>query len=155
MATQSHTTARANQIPHTPRKLRISQRMGPPKQLFQLPTTQYAPTLQRNPMNMSPIRCRDNALSLHQLAKSLRSHSKRQHRPSILLKIKLGKHLPATRLRTYPKDKFVAPPPRLATGLDNVRQRQQKSACTLSIHVREYASQGSYTPHYPLADVMK
>jgi hypothetical protein len=129
--------------------------MSAPEELFQLRPTEYVPTLQRNPMNTSPIRRRHNTISLQHLTKSLRPRSKREHGPPILSKIKLGKHLSTIRLPTNPKDQLVAPPPRLATSLDNIRQCQQKSPCTLSIHVREYASQCSYTPNDPLTDVMK
>jgi len=110
--------------------------MGSPQQLFQLHSVNYVPTLQRHPVNTSAIRSRHNSIPLQQLAKSPRPCGKRQHRSSILFKIKLGKHLPAIRLRPNPKDQLVAPRPGLASSLDYIRQRQQKSSCALSIHIR-------------------
>ena len=94
--------------------------MGIPEQLFQLPTTEDAPMLQCDPVDTRPIRCRDNTLSLQKFAKSLRAGSERQHRSPIFREIKLREHLAAIRLRADPEDEFVAPPPGLAAGLDNM-----------------------------------
>src|SRR6266567_4224966 len=98
--------------PRPLRQLRISQRMSPPEQLFQLRTAEHAPVLQRDPVDACPIRRRHNALSLQQLAKSLRPGSKRQHRPPILLEIELREHLAAILLRPHPPPPPPPPTPK-------------------------------------------
>lgn len=76
--------------------------------------------LQRDPVDARSVRCRDDAISFQQFAKSLGACSKRQYCSSVFLEIELCKHLAAVRLRTNSKDKFVAPPPGLAASLDDV-----------------------------------
>jgi len=75
-----------------------------------------------------------DAISFQDLAKSIRPSSKGQHSSPIFGEIELRKYLAAICLRADPKDQLVAPPPGLASTLDDVAQRQKKSSRPFSIH---------------------
>jgi hypothetical protein len=94
--------------------------MGTPEQFFQLPTTEDAPLLQRYPIDTRPICCWHDTIFFQKVTKLLRASGERQHRSSILSKIKLRKHLASVRLRTDPEDELVAPSPGLASSLDDM-----------------------------------